>query len=257
MGEHHWKTAITHIEQNKILVRGYPISELMGKITFGQAVYLLLRGELPPEGTGKMLDAIMISSIDHGPEPPSCHAAMTAASTGAPINAALAAGMLSINEFHGGAIENCMRALLDIRKKMEEKNLSAEDAAQELLAEYRARNRRFHGLGHRVHTNDPRTARIFAMAEELGVSGTCVTILKAIEDNFRKAGKTLPINVDGAIGAILCDLGFEPWLANAFFIMSRIPGMLAHIKEEKERYKPMRVIDTKDWEYDGPAERSM
>lgn len=255
MGEHHWKTAITQIEPNKVLVRGYPIAELMGSITFGQALYLLLKGELPPAETGKIIDAILISSIDHGPEPPSCHAAMTAASSGAPVNAALAAGMLSINEFHGGAIENCMRAILEVAEKMDETKMPMEEAVKEFLLELKARGKRVHGLGHRVHTDDPRTARIFQMAQECGVSGRYVSILRAIEAELGKSGKTLPINVDGAIGAILCELQIEPYLANAFFIISRLPGMLAHVKEEKERYKPMRVIDIKDWEYDGPAER--
>jgi citrate synthase len=63
--------------------------------------------------------------------------------------------------------------------------------------------------------------------------------------------------VDGAIGAVLCEIGIPSELANAFFIMARLPGLLAHITEEKTRYRPMRRIDFTQAEYDGPAEREL
>ncbi|MDQ7825315.1 MAG: citryl-CoA lyase [Candidatus Eremiobacteraeota bacterium] len=257
MGDNHWKSAVTSIEPNKVLIRGYPIEELMGTISYGQALYLLLKGELPPGSRGKIIDAILLSSVDHGPKAPSCNAAIMAASTGAPINAALSAGILSINQFHGGAIENCMHAILEVEKKMRERSLPLRDAVKELLSEYKSRKERVAGLGHRIHTNDPRTAKLFDLAHQYGLSGKHIEILKAMEEELKSSGKGLPINVDGAIAALLCELEIEPSLANAFFIMSRLPGLLAHVREEKERYKPMRVIDTEDWEYDGPPERHL
>src|SRR6266567_3203809 len=42
-----WNTAITRVEPNKVAVRGYDIAELMGRVSFGAAVYLILTGELP------------------------------------------------------------------------------------------------------------------------------------------------------------------------------------------------------------------
>ena len=85
MSELHWKTAITKIEPNKIFLRGYPLHELMGRITFSQAIYLALKGELPSEKVGRLIDAILVSSIDHGATPPSVLAARTVASTGADL----------------------------------------------------------------------------------------------------------------------------------------------------------------------------
>ena len=70
-------------------------------------------------------------------------------------------------------------------------------------------------------------------------------------------GKILPINVDGAIAALLCELDFDPVFANAFFMIARVPGLVAHIYEEKTRYKPMRKIHPTDVEYDGPEGRSL
>ncbi len=105
----HWKTAITKIAPNEIRLRGYRIDELMGTISFSQAIYLALTGKFPSPQVGRVLDAIFVASIDHGATPPSALAARTSASTGAPFNAAIAAGLLSINQHHGGAVEDCMR----------------------------------------------------------------------------------------------------------------------------------------------------
>ena len=105
-----WKTAITEIEPNKIKLRGYPLNELMGNRSYADVVYLALRGELPTPKVGKLIDAMLVSSIDHGVTPPSALSAMTVASTGAPLNSAVAAGILAISKFHGGAIEANLRA---------------------------------------------------------------------------------------------------------------------------------------------------
>ena len=70
-----WPTAITDIEPNSVRVRGYDIADLMGRVSFGQAVYLIIRGELPDEATGRLMEAIIVSSIDHGATPPSAMAA--------------------------------------------------------------------------------------------------------------------------------------------------------------------------------------
>ena len=96
MKEETWKTAITKVEPNKLLLRGYRIDELMGNITFAQAVFLAIKGELPSEKEARMIDAMLVSSIDHGVTPPSCLSARTIASAGAPLNAALAGGILAI-----------------------------------------------------------------------------------------------------------------------------------------------------------------
>jgi len=65
-----WPTAITEIKPNEVRVRGYNIADLMGQVTYGQAVYLVLRGELPSPEVGQLMDAILVSSIDHGVTPP-------------------------------------------------------------------------------------------------------------------------------------------------------------------------------------------
>lgn len=246
----HWTTAITDIKPNQILLRGRPIDTLMGELTFSQAIYLTLTGTLPSAAVGTVLDAIFVSSVDHGATPPSALAARTSASTGAPMNAAIAAGLLSINKHHGGAIEDCMRLILRALSS----GKPAAEAAAELVASYLQDKKRLPGLGHRVHTNDPRTVRLLALAKSLGVAGRHVEMIEAIADAYAQAGsRVLPVNVDGAIAAVLLDIGIAPELGNTFFMMARVPGLVAHVYEEQTRQKPMRRIHPTDHEYDGPG----
>jgi len=252
MSEHHWKTRVTKIEPNRIYVRGRRIDKLMGKITFSQAVYLVLKGELPDESTGKMLDAILVSSIDHGATPPSTLVARTIASTGNPPHAALAGGILTIYKWHGGAIENAMRHYVDVVKRSETKGEDIRESAREFVKEKLSNKERLFGFGHRIHTKDPRTVKLFEVAKETGFYGKYVEAAHGIKEAFKELkGKEIPINVDGAIGAVLCEMGFPPELGNFFFIMSRTPGLIAHIYEEITEERPMRVIDPVDHEYAG------
>src|SRR3979411_285470 len=130
-----WNTAVTRIEPNRVAVRGYDIAELMGRASFGAAVYLILTGELPPPAIGRLMDAILVSSIDHGATPPSALAARTVVSTGASLSASVAAGIMSINRHHGGAIEDCARQLRAIADRAARDSISFDDAATHTLGE--------------------------------------------------------------------------------------------------------------------------
>jgi citrate synthase len=251
-----WTTAVTQIRPNEIRLRGYRIDELMGEITFSQAIFLAITGELPPKSVSQLLDAIFVSSIDHGVTPPSTLAARTAASTGAPFNAAIAAGLLSINQHHGGAIEDSMRMIQRALELAAGESIEAGAAA--LVDEYRQQKKRLPGMGHRVHTADPRTQRLMSLGIETGVAADGVAMVIAIEKAWAEAsGKPLPVNVDGAIAALLIDLHLPPELANTFFMMARLPGLVAQVYEEKTAQKPMRVIDPLHYNYDGAEPRSL
>ena len=205
-----------------------------------------------------MLDAILVSSIDHGVTPPSSQAAITSASSGAPLNAALAAGILTINEFHGGAIEKCMNSILSAMSLKERESLPMTEAAEKTVSEIVARGEKLWGYGHRLHSKDPRSIRLLELAEQYGFSDDHVQMSLQLATALRQIkGKTLPLNVDGAIAAILCEIGISPEYANAFFIMARVPGLVSHIIEEKQRQKPMRRIDFSAVKYDGPQNSTL
>jgi citrate synthase len=251
-----WNTAVTSIAPNEIRVRGYRIDELMGTVPFGSAVYLILRGELPSTAVGRVIEALLVASIDHGVTPPSALSVRNAASTGAPLNACLAAGALAVNRHHGGAVEDCMKLLARGAAALADGATPAQAAAQ-LIAHEKAAGRRLPGWGHRVHTDDPRSRRLLGLARDAGVAGSHVAVAEAIVGELAKGGKQLPLNVDGAIAATLADLGFAPELANGFFILARTAGWMAHVAEELAREKPMRRIEQAAAVYDGPAPRNL
>ena len=255
-----WRTAITCIEPNKILVRGYPLDEMMGRLTFGEAIYLLLMGEVPSPGIGSLMEAILVSFIDHGATPPSTLAARNTATTGASLRACVAAGVLGYGRHHGGDIESCMH-FLDAGLNRVWKGASYHEAAAHIVDECLARDEGIPGFGHRFHTRDPRAARLFQMALELEVEGQHVQMIRAVEmvmvDRASDGAPPLPVNIDGAIAAVCGDLGIPPGVANALFIISRVPGIAAQAREEFEREKPMREIDPKEHVYDGPSQRRL
>lgn len=249
-----WTTAITKIEPNKVAVRGRNIADLMGHVSFGAAVYLILTGKMPDERVGRLMDAILVSSIDHGATPPSCLAARTVASTGASLSQSVAAGIMSINRHHGGAIEDCARFLASLIAQARAGGQSLDAVAQAEVARIKSTGERISGFGHRIHTKDPRTARLFELAAEAGLTGSPhIAAARAVERAFAAIGKPLPINVDGAIGAILADLGLDPKVFNGIFMIARTPGLVAHVTEEQTREKPMRRIDPVNHAYDGPS----
>src|SRR3954467_8866404 len=129
-----WHSSLTNIEPNKICVRGYPLDEMMGRLGFAEAVYLLLMGELPTPAIGRMLNAVLISSIDHGVTPPSTLAARNVATTGAPLKDCAAAGILAFGPHHGGDIESCMR-FLDAGLTLVRSGRSLQQAAETLIDE--------------------------------------------------------------------------------------------------------------------------
>ena len=255
-----WHTALTFTAPNKVLIRGYPLDEMMGRLSFADAVYLLLMGELPTPAIGRMLNAVLISSIDHGVTPPSTLAARNVATSGAPLKDCVAAGILGFGPHHGGDIESCMR-FLDEGLTLVRSGCSMQEAADAIVDECAKAKEVPPGFGHRFHTRDPRAGRLFQMALELELEGEHVRLIRAAEralearrDHYERA---LPVNVDGAIAAICADLGFAYELGNAIFLISRLPGLIAHAHEERIRHPPMRQLDPKDHDYDGSGERRL
>jgi citrate synthase len=253
-----WKTGITKVEPNKLVTRGYRQDELIGNVPFSHVVFLLLKGEMPNENEGKMMDAILTACIDHGVTPPSSQAARVVASGGVPMPTAIAAGLMSVGDYHGGAIEKGALFLMEGVKRMKEEGKSPEKMAEILVKESKEKKERILGFGHRVHTDDPRTKKLLSLAEELGIAREHTTLSKAIAAELEKAlQRKMPINVDGCVAALISDMGFDWRLGKTFFLMGRVAGLTAQVYEEVTRERPMRRMWSADVEYDGPEERGL
>ncbi len=253
-----WKSKITKVEPNHLVTCGYRQEDLIGNIPYPFVVYLLLKGELPSKEHGKMIDAILTACIDHGVTPPSSIASRTVASGGVPLPTAVAAGVLSIGDAHGGAIEKGAKFLQDGVTRMNNEKKSIDEIGKVLVKEAKEQHKRILGFGHRVHTSDPRTKRLFTLADELKIAGDHIALSKVIESELEQSsGRKLPINVDGAIAAIISDMDFDYRLGKAFFLLGRVAGLTAQVYEEQTREKPMRKMFPVDCEYDGVEEKDL
>lgn len=241
-----WKTAISGIIDGEAHIHGYKITDLIDQVNFTEAIWLELKGELPTEKEQAMLDSILISTIDNGLGPPSITNARSSASAGNPMQAAVAAGVLGVGESHGGAIEECAK-LLQI-------GLTAEKLVEKVLGS----GDRIPGYGHKVYTEDPRAKQIFAKAKNLGFYGEHCELAVAVEAELEKLkGKKIPVNVDGAIAAVVSDMGFDSRLGKGFFLIGRVVGLVAHVFEEWVREKPFRRVAEEEIEYDGTSPRPL
>ncbi len=250
-----WETKITSVKPNELLVRGYPLDELIGNISYASGIFLMLCGELPSPSEERVINAILVASIDHGVTAPSAVTARTVASCGVPITTAMASGILAVGDHHGGAGEKCMKFLQsELKKGVDNLALLAKKAVEKARSE----KKRIPGFGHRIHTNDPRTTKLLQVANETSISGKHVEFAQLIaEELSNQSGKSLPLNVDGAIGALLADMNFPAELGKAIFAISRITGVTAHILEEVATQRPMRTIIPEDSSYTGPSERKL
>jgi citrate synthase len=237
-----WRTAISTFEPNRILIRGRPVEELMAGGNFGDVAFLLLRGRAPTAAESRLWNAVLIAVSDHGPTPPSTMAARVIASGNRrAVEAAVAGGLLAVGDAHGGAGEAAMRLLRRTLAMITDHGLTAESASDRLVDEYRSRGERIPGIGHRVHTRDPRTDALWAIARDAGLAGGAIEVMGAIATSLSRSGTPLPVNVDGALAAVLLDLGFEPAVGKIAFLLGRCAGIAAHVLEELTRERPMRI----------------
>jgi citrate synthase len=237
-----WKTAIVDAGPDHIRVKGHDILALMKTATFSDLIFLLHHDRLPSADERRLLDAILIGVADHGAGAPSCAAARLAASGNRQsASAAVAAGLLTIGDEHGGAGSGCMEL---ISKGLE--RVRAGEAmpavARALVDAVRSEGERLPGFGHRVHsTIDPRVAVLFGLAEQTGLHGDAIRFARALEEAVAERIKPIPLNIDGALAAILVDLGFPPLFGKLLFIIGRTAGVSAEVLEECTREKPMRI----------------
>jgi citrate synthase len=265
--EEWWSTSIIDMKPGMIRFRGYAIEDLIGRVGFADMVYLLTRGELPHPQAAKLLEAALVAAVDHGPQAPSIAAARMAVTCGVGINNAMASAINMLGDVHGGAGEQCVTLYNAVAKRLVDstrpKRMSEAVAAEiEALASVGVRH--VPGYGHRFHPLDPRAPRLLelvdAAAKAGAVSGRFAAIGRAIEAQLAdKAGRPIPMNIDGATGVVYAELGFPPPLCRGLFVLSRSVGALAHAFEEVqsgERSKgpiPRHLI----WNYTGPPPRKV
>ena len=260
-----WRTSIIDMRPGVIRYSGYPIQEWIGNVSFAQMIWLMTRGELPTEGQARLLDAALMSAVDHGPQAPSIAIARMAATCGVGLNNALASAVNVLGDVHGGAGEQAVEMYESIAARIDAGAAQAE-AVRTGLDEAIGKYGKFvSGFGHRFHPIDPRAPRLLelvdAAAKEGHASGRYAAIARDVEDELaaRKNGKRIPMNIDGATAVIYAELGFPAPLARGLFCLSRSVGILAHAWEQTGQGGRNKGPIPREylWTYDGPSQRTV
>ncbi len=249
------QTAISQVYPDRVLLRGYNLADLAGSRSFGDVVYLLMTGELPAGREGQLIEALLVVCAEHSINAPSTHTARAVANCGVPVQSAIAAGISAVGEHHGGAGEACARLLQDAVRA--DPTAAPDTVAARLVQEFRAAGKRIPGFGHRFHDPDPRAERLLALADTWQLSGPHVALGRAIVAALQTDARSLPMNVDGALAAVLSDLGIDWRFGKAIFIIGRTAGLAAHVHEEMTTGKPFKFIQPVPVEYIGPDERPL
>lgn len=232
-----WRTGVIDMSPGVIRYRGYAIQDLIGNVGFAQMIWLMLRGDLPTPGQGTLLEAALMSAVDHGPQAPSIAIARMAATCGVGLNNAMASAVNVLGDVHGGAGEQAVALYHDAAARLDA-GASLEDAVRAALREYVELNGKFvPGFGHRFHPRDPRSPRLLQLVDEAAaqgeVSGRYAQIARAIEAELAaQKSRPIPMNIDGATAVIYAELGFPAPLARGLFCLSRSVGILAHAWEQ-------------------------
>ncbi len=220
-------------------------------------MFLTLRGELPTRQEGRMMDAMLMSLLDHGFVAASVLAARYAASGNPQLVPGTAAGLLTAGS-NTISPQHSAEFLDNALKMMRAENLSLEETARRVVAKVRAEKRRIPGLGHPTHKGDDfRATQLRKIAAENGFLGDKIKMFEAIHAEFLRATgrQGICINVDGMLGAIMSEMGFRPMQMASVALLAVLPGVMAHVIEEIEEGKPLRIVRDEDNDYLGPAER--
>lgn len=254
-----WRTAISRFSSESVEIAGYKHEELMRKVDFAGSLFVLYQQRMPRPAEAKLLNAMLISVVDHSIVASSAVTRIVAAS-GVPLQASVAAGILTIGDIHGGAGQELSRRLEEWVREAQRDKVSLREKATQIVRALRQAGERLEGYGHPLHPKgDARVDTLVAMTRELKLVGPHLQIALDISEAIQVASeKALPLNIDGVIAALASDLGFNWRLGRAFIFVPRAAGLAAHAMEEATREKGWRKIASpEDIDYDGPGPRSV
>ena len=228
-----FETSVGTSDADSITVMGRDLArDLMGKTTLSELAFLVVQRRMPTPEETRMFDAVLVSLADHGLTPTVLAARLT--HTGAPesLQGAVAAGLLGAGSVFLGVVEDTVRFL----------DAAGDDVEAAVARELEA-GRRIPGLGHPIHrVEDPRTPRIYEIADETGLTGSYLERLRRVGAAHEKeTGRGLPVNGAGVAGAALADLGFPGPLLRGFALLARTAGLLGHLAEEMQSPIGMRL----------------
>lgn len=250
-------SAICTSDAERIVVRGRDLCEdIIGKRNFTSYFWLLVTGSDPTPMQEKYADAVLTAIAEHGLVPSVVQARMTYAAAPEAFQGAVAAGLLGCGSVVLGSAEIAGQFLAGVVSEAEETGSEVDAVAAKAVAALRKDKKPVPGFGHPQHSGgDPRALLLLKMAEEDGVAGRHIRALRAVETALPETlGRSLPINVNGAIPAVMLDVGFPLQALKGISLLARTASLIGHLQEESER--PIGFIMSGHAaaaiEYDGP-----
>jgi citryl-CoA lyase len=250
-----WQTAVSTVTPQEVLIRGYPMSALVGNLPFSGIAYLLIRGEIPTPGAARMMDVLFSSILDYGLQKSGTLAARAVVSVNPQMTAGLGAAMLAAGPI-AVSPEDAGRFIAEGLAAWRASGKSMTDHAEVLVAGLRAAKKRVPGFGHQVFRGtDPRAEQLKAIARREGIWGEANDWYEAVHAAFRAAtGKLdLVMNDVGVLGAIMVQMGFTPAEMCGIALVSTMPGLIAHISEEMQSGLRNRLVPDSHVTNTGPA----
>ncbi len=240
-----WETAISEVVsqagREEVIVRGHPLSALIGSASFAEMMFLLLQGRMPTKPQARTLDALLVASIEHGIAPPAM-ISRCFASYGTTIQAAVGAGVTAFGDRMGGLGEHLAQLLFERLSPhlALDRALSGElleKIADAIVAETQSQKARLPGYGIPLHATDPRAICVLEVARREGTYGPYCRLGGALETSLARArhGKAIPMNIDGVAAVVALDLGFDWRTTRMFLITPRTVSSAAHFLEEQHQ----------------------
>jgi len=251
-----WLSEVAYKNMHRIVARGYDTTELV-EAGYGliDAIFIDFQARIPTVEEAKMLNYVMILSLEDGLSMPVAITRIIAKSK-TYLTQSCGASILAFGHAYGAysAFGNMLDKYL---ARAENEGKTSEEIAEILVKE----NLNNEALGvSNLMLKDPAAKRMFARAEKLGVAGKYIAFTKEIVTAAQKISKE-PVDLDmlGATGATMMDLGFSPEAIWAIVAVTRAFGAGTHFCEEMEREDYMRLGQTltPKEDYDGPADRSV
>lgn len=221
------KTRICTATRDDVFVRGKSLTkELIGKLTFTEMTYFQVTGRMPAKAQTAVLDACLVTLMEHGLTPSALATRLVQGSTPEATQSAIAAGLLAVGSVFVGTVEGCAANLARI--------VAGEDP-RKLAEEHRTDRRALPGFGHPQHKpDDPRSPVLLDLADAQGVSGAHVAALRALASAVDDVyGRHITINATGAIAAVLADAGIPATIMRGFAVLARCAGLVGHVAEEQ------------------------
>jgi len=223
-------SAICTSDEHSIRVRGKDLcGEIIGKMDFTSYFWMLVTGNEPSATQKFFADAVLAAIAEHGLVPSVVAARMTYAAAPEAFQGAVAAGLLGCGSVVLGSAEVAGRFYADV--------VAAGGDPTPMLREMRRRKAPVPGFGHPQHAGgDPRANLLLKLAAEHGVEGPHIAVVKAIAAALPEThGRSLPVNVNGAIPAVMLDVGFPLRALKGISLLARTASLIAHLNEEVER----------------------